>query len=146
MESKAFGRREFFAFAVTMQTAERVRPLSISVNVMLDHGAHAAKRLSEAEISKFKRFQETARREYAASGIVFDLRYTDEAYLRMQGYSDIPDKFLARGTINLFVTDSLGYDIDRDRTGGCSMGPHPRMGTIPADPFYKTFLGLHEAR
>ena len=27
--------------------------------------------------------------------------------------------------INLFVTDTLGYDIDRDRTGGCLMGPLP---------------------
>ncbi len=27
--------------------------------------------------------------------------------------------------INLFVTDRLGYDIDRDRTGGCSIRAAP---------------------
>ena len=25
------------------------------------------------------------------------------------------------------------------------MGPHPRVGKLPADPFYKTFLGLQQA-
>ena len=146
MGRRAFGRREFLALGVAAQSSERLRPIVISVNAMLDHGAHSAKGLGEAEISTFKKFQETARREYATSGILFDVHFTEGAYLRMQGYSDIPAKFLAPGTINLFVTDSLGYDIDHDRTGGGSMGPHPRAGKIPADPFYKTFLGLKEAR
>jgi hypothetical protein len=47
--------------------------------------------------------------------------------------------------INVFVTDSLGYDIDRDRTGGCSMGPRPRGPRFGGDPFFKIFLGLREA-
>jgi hypothetical protein len=99
-----------------------LQPLVITVQVMFDQGAHSGKGLGESERSKFRNYQEKARREYSTSGIRFDLRVLEGAYLRQQGYSEIPAKFLARGAINLFVTDTLGYDIDRDRTGGCSMG------------------------
>jgi len=112
---------------------------------MFDRGAHSATGLTEGERAKFRRFQEKAQREYATSGIGFDVQATEDAYLRQQGYSEIPDKFLVRRAINLFVTESLGYDIDRDRTGGCSMGPHARVGKFGPDPFYKTFVGLREA-
>jgi hypothetical protein len=111
----------------------------ISVSVMLDRGAHSAWGLRESEIAKFKRYQEKARLEYAASGILFDVRFVEGAFLRTQGYSEIPENFLARKTINLFVTDALGYDIDKDRTGGCSTGPRPRGPRSAPDPFYKTF-------
>ncbi len=80
----------------------------ITVSVMLDRGAHSAKGLSESEVAKFKQYQEKARREYATSGIRFDLRFVEGAFLRTQGYSEIPEKFLARKAINLFVTDTLG--------------------------------------
>jgi hypothetical protein len=136
------GASGLFARAATVP----LKPVVISVSVMLDRGAHSAKGLGEIEIAKFKQYQEKARREYATSGILFDLRYVDGAYLRTQGYSEIPDKFLARKTINLFVTDTLGYDIDRDRTGGCSTGPRPRGPHSAPDPFYKIFLGLRDAR
>ena len=72
---------------------------------MLDHGAHAGKGLDEGEIALFKRYQEKARREYATSGIFFVVRATEGAYVRQQGYSEIPDKFLMLKAINLFVTD-----------------------------------------
>jgi len=112
---------------------------------MFDQGAHSGKGLGDAERSKFRTYQERARREYAISGIQFDLRVLEGAFLRQQGYSEIPSRFLARGAINLFVTDTLGYDIDRDRTGGCSMGPRPPSRKSGGDPFYKTFLGLRDA-
>lgn len=118
----------------------------ISVNVMFDRGAHNIKGLSGAEIDLFHRYQEKAQREYATSGLAFDLHFTDGAFLRTQGYSVIPDRFLLPNMINVFVTDTLGYDIDRDRTGGCSIGPRPRAPRVSPDPFYKTFLGLHDAR
>ncbi len=94
----------------------------------------------------FQRYQEQASREYAVSGIFFDLRWMQGAYLRTQGYTEIPDKFLVRKTINLFVTTTLGYDIDKDRTGGCSSGPTPPGPRSGGDPFYRTFFGLSEAR
>jgi len=47
-------------------------------------------------------------------------------------------------TINLMVTDTLGYDIDRNRTGGCSAGPGPKGANL-GDRFYRTFIGLNEA-
>lgn len=125
--------------------AAPLRPLAIGVSVMLDRGAHSARGLDESEIAKFKQYQEKARREYATSGILFDVRFVEGAYLRTQGYSEIPEKFLARKMINLFVTDTLGYDIDRDRTGGCSVGPRPRGPRSAPDPFYNTFLGLRDA-
>ena len=112
---------------------------------MLDRGAHFGKGLAEDQIARFRYLQEKARREYATSGIRFDVHVLEGAYLRQQGYSEIPSKFLARGTINLFVTESLGYDIDRDRTGGCSMGPRAPSRRSGGDPFYKSFLGLREA-
>jgi hypothetical protein len=93
----------------------------------------------------FKRHQEKSRSEYAVSGIFFEVSVTEGAYLRQQGYSEIPEKFLAPKMINLFVTDALGYDIDRDRTGGQSIGPRPRMPGFAPDPFYKIFLGLRDA-
>jgi hypothetical protein len=130
---------------LALKGAGRLRTITISVNAMLDQGAHSGKGLGEAEITKFKAHQEKARREYAVSGIVFEVRFMEGAFLRKQGYSEIPSRFLERRTINLFVTDSLGYDIDRDRTGGCSIGPVPPGPRFAGDPFYKTFLGLREA-
>ena len=122
-----------------------LRPILVSINLMFDAGAHSRNGLTAAEISTFERYQENARREFATSGIHFEIRRTEGAYLRQQGYSEIPDKFLAHRTINVFVTETLGYDIDRDRTGGSSVGPRPRSHFAAADPFYKTFLGLREA-
>jgi hypothetical protein len=121
------------------------KPIVVSVNVMFDLSAHNGHGLAEREIALFNAYQERARREYAVSGIHFEIQLTENAYLRQQGYSEIPDKFLKPQSINLLVTDSLGYDIDRDRTGGCSSGPHPRKAKSPPDPFYKTFLGLKDA-
>jgi hypothetical protein len=108
-------------------------------------GAHSGKGLGDGELSAFKYYQEKARREYATSGIRFEVHVTEGAYLRTQGYAEIPTKFLVGKTINLFVTDTLGYDIDKDRTGGCSIGPHPPAPRYGGDRFYKTFLGLKDA-
>jgi hypothetical protein len=127
------------------KTPEPLKPIVISVNALLDGWAHSGKGLREGELSAFKRYQEKARREYAISGILFDVYVVEGAYLRTQGYSEIPPKFLAPNMINLFVTDTLGYDIDRDRTGACSIGPRPRRPGFGGDPFYKTFLGLRDA-
>jgi hypothetical protein len=141
-------RRQFFASgagAAGIFTAERLRPIVVRVNVMFDRGAHSGRRLEDGEVSRFKAFQEKARRNYGTSGIHFDLRVTEGAYLRQQEYSELPEKFLAPAAINLFVTSTLGYDIDRDRTGGCSMGPRPPGPRSGGDPFYKTFLGLKDA-
>lgn len=144
------GRREFVALSGAVffgpKSREPSQPLMVSVQAMFDQGAHAGKGLAEAERIKFRSYQEKARREYAASGIHFDVRVLEGAYVRQQGYSEIPAQFLARGAINLFVTDTLGYDIDRDRTGGCSMGPRAPSRRSGGDPFYKTFLGLKDAR
>jgi hypothetical protein len=145
------GRREFLLFGAagnglfTRTKPQPLKPIVISVHAMFDRGAHSGKGLGDRERAMFYRYQEKARREFATSGILFDVRVVEDAHLREQGYSDIPDKFLARGTINLFVTETLGYDIDRDRTGGCSMGPRPPSRKSGGDPFYKTFLGLREA-
>jgi hypothetical protein len=144
-------RREFVLLGLagggffTRNNPEPLRPIVISVHAMLDRGAHSGRGLGGGELSAFNRYQERARREYAISGILFDVRVVEGAFLRTQGYSEIPAKFLASKTINLFVTDTLGYDIDRDRTGGCSTGPRPRGPRFAGDPFYKTFLGLREA-
>jgi hypothetical protein len=145
-------RRKFVALVGTgggpywAENPERLRPIVISVNAMLDRGAHSGKGLGESEVSTFKRYQEKTSREYLTSGIRFDVRMVEGAYLRTQGYSEIHPKFLVPKTINLFVTDTLGYDIDRDRTGGCSIGPSAPVPRLGGDPFYKTFLGLREAR
>lgn len=138
-------RRRDFIGAAVFRAAEGLRPLVINVNAMFDQGAHSGKGLGAGERSQFAAYQEMARRDYAVSGIVFDVRITEGAYLRTQGYSEIPSKFLAANMINLFVTSELGYDIDRDRTGGCSIGPRPRVAGFAADPFYKIFLGLRRA-
>jgi hypothetical protein len=144
----AIGRRAFLlgaAGVAAVDGAEPMKPIVVSVNVMLDHGAHSGHGLTESEIALFNAYQDRARREFLVSGIHFELHMTEGAYLRQQGYSEIPDKFLMPKMINLFVTTSLGYDIDRERTGGCSSGPRPRHGKFPGDPFYKTFLGLKDA-
>jgi hypothetical protein len=148
-ERRAISRREFVALGggfFTPSNPEPLKSIVISVNAMLDRGAHSGKGLGEAEISAFKSYQEKARREYLTSGIRFDVRIVEGAYLRTQGYSEIHPKFLKPKTINLFVTDTLGYDMDRDRTGGCSVGPRLPMPKYGGDPFYKTFLGMREAR
>ena len=147
-----FSRRAFIAASVAegallaAQKPSSRRPLLIAVEVLFDRGAHSAKGLTETERALFHSYQEKARREYAVSGILFEVRVREDAYLRQQGYSEIPSQFLARDAINLFVTDTLGYDIDRDRTGGVSMGPRAPSRRSGGDPFYKTFLGLKDAR
>jgi hypothetical protein len=112
---------------------------------MMDQGAHAGKGLTNRERTKFQVYQERAIREYGVSGIHFQIRVTEGAYHREEDGADIPEKFLTRGMINVFVTSSLSYDIDRERTGGCSIGPHRRVGRFPPDPYYKTFLGVNDA-
>ena len=140
------GRREFVALGIfARRNPGHFRRLVISVNAMLDRGAHSGKGLGPAEVSLFRNLQEQAGREYATSGIFFDVRVSEGAYLQQRGYSDIPEQFLTTGMINLFVTDSLGYDIDRDRTGGSSMGPRPRGPKFAGYPYYKVFLGLKDA-
>jgi hypothetical protein len=138
-------RRDFLAFAAGASSAH-LRPILVSVQVLFDHGAHFGRGLGPREISKFNAYQEKARREYATSGIHFAVHVGEGAYLRQQGYSEIPEKFLLASMINVFVTDTLGYDIDRDRTGGCSIGPRPPSRQTGGNPFYKTFLGLTDAR
>ena len=143
----AVARREFIAFGATgrffaRSDSDRLRPIVISVHAMLDRGAHSGRGLVENELAAFKSYQEKARREFAISGIQFNIRVVEGAYLRQQGYSEIPDKFLAPKMINLFVTDSLGYDIDRDRTGGCSMGPRPPGPKSGGDAILQDFPGL----
>jgi hypothetical protein len=138
-------RRDFLLAAPVSLSGQFLKPLMISVNLLFDQGAHSGKGLRPGEIALFQRYQEKARREFATSGIFFDVRMTEGAYLRQQGYSEIPEKFLTLKAINLFVTESLGYDIDKDRTGGCSIGPRPRRRGFSPDPFYKTFLGLKDA-
>ena len=140
-------RRGFLALCVNTACG-RESPLSrviVKVNVLFDQASHAGKGLTPAEVALFHSRQQTCSGEYAASGIQFDLHFTAGAYLRQQGKSVIPEKFLVKDRINLFVTETLCYDVDRHRTGGSSIGPHPQSGIYPADPYFKTFLGLREA-
>jgi len=138
-------RRDFLLAGFLARRAEPLKPIVISVNLMFDHGAHSGKGVTAVELALFKQFQEKARREFVTSGIFFDVSVTEGAYVRQQGYSEIPEKFLAPKMINLFVTDALGYDIDRDRTGGQSIGPRTRRPGFAPDPYYKIFLGLRDA-
>jgi hypothetical protein len=139
-------RRELLSAAGALASRPSFKPIAIGVRVLFDQGAHANHGLTESERNAFARFQEQARGHFSISGLLFSVQFVEGAYLRKQGYSEIPDRFLARRCINLFVTDSLAYDIDRDRTGGCSIGPRPRGPRSAPDPFYKTFLGLRQAR
>lgn len=143
----SIGRREFVATTLWLgwPGATRTRLLTVRVNVMFDQAANSNKGLEPAEIALFRSYQAHAASEFAISGIRFDVHYTEGAYLRDGGFADIPERFLSRGMINLFVTQSLRYDIDRNRTGGTSMGPRAHVAGIAADPFYKSFLGLKEA-
>ena len=140
-------RRGFIALLVSEAFGGEspLSPIIVKVNVMFDQGANAGKGLTPAELVLFQSHQQACSREYAASSIQFDLHFTGGAYLRQQGHSVIPEKFLVKDRINLFVTATLGYDVDRHRTGGSSIGPHPQSGIYPADPYFKTFLGLREA-
>jgi hypothetical protein len=141
------GRRQFLALiGAPAVSASNLPPITVSINVLLDEALNSGKGLRPPEIARFNAFEQKAQRDFAVSGIFFELHVTPGAFLRTQGYSDIPEIFLARRMINLFVTETLGYDIDRDRTGGCSIGPRPRGPHSAPDPYYKIFLGLRDAR
>jgi len=101
-------------------------------------GAHPEKVCGESELAAFKRYQEKARREYAISGILFDFHVVEGAYLRTQDTQRSLRSFLAPKMINLLSPIRFGYDIDRDRTGGCSIGPRPRRPGFAGDLFYKS--------
>ncbi|MBY0505535.1 MAG: hypothetical protein K2X03_16600 [Bryobacteraceae bacterium] len=109
--------------------------LTIQVQVLFDQGAHNGRGLGATERARFWRMQEQARREFGVSGLRFDVRVTEGAYLRTQTYSEIPSQFLVRGRLHLFVTETLRLDVDSQRTGGSSSG----------GPAYKIFLGLRQA-
>jgi hypothetical protein len=115
------------------------------VQPLFDQAANGRTGLTEQQQAAFHRRQQSASREYAASGITFELRPAQPAFLREQGHSIIPDRFLSAGAINVFVTDALGYDIDRHRTGGVSIGPHPQRSNKPANRHFIVFLGLRDA-
>jgi hypothetical protein len=139
-------RRQFLARAALFAGGKPpVKGIVISVLVMFDRGAHKAHGLSPRERATFKLYQDQASREFATSGIVFDLHFTEDAFVRDEGYSEIPEKFLVKNAINLLVTDRLGYDIDKERTGGCSFGPQPISKMSGGNPYYTTFLGLNDA-
>jgi len=147
----AFHRRGFLALAASpallaWNRADPLKRIVIAVNLLLDSAAHGGKGLTPSEISLFQRYQQRAASEFATSGIFFEVHSTEGAYLHAQGFSDIPDRFLVTNMINLFVTDTLGYDIDHDRTGGSSTGPRPRTRAFARSPGYKTFIGLNDAR
>jgi hypothetical protein len=151
--SVAVTRREFVALSAvggslffTRNSPPHMRRIVISVNLMFDRGAHSGRGLGQGEVSLFNGYQAKAAREYATSGIFFDIRVSEGAYMRQQGFTEIPDQFLAPGMINLFVTETLGYDVDRDRTGGVSMGPQARTRAFARSPGYKIFFGLKDAR
>ena len=145
-------RREFFmacgGAAGGLAAGRRVEPAGfviVTVQAMFDQGAHSGKGLGEAERSKFQAYQEKARRSMPPAES--SSRYTRSKAL-ICGSKDTRKSFEIPGAgarINLFVTDTLGYDIDRDRTGGCSMGPRPPSRRSGGDPFYKSFLGLRDA-
>jgi len=120
-------------------------PIVVSVRVLFDAGARSGRGLVANDCGKFLHHQEVARREFAASGIHFQVEYISGAYLRTQGYSEIPDQFLALGRINVFVSDTLRLDVDSQRTGGASVGPWPSRPGVSGNRFYKTFFGLREA-
>lgn len=105
-------RREFLAAAgaalLPSASSNPVTPIVITVQVLFDRGARSGYGLRDDEIATFRRYQDRARREYAVSGIVFDVRAPQSAHLRTQGYLEIPDRFLSRNAINLFVTATLG--------------------------------------
>jgi hypothetical protein len=141
------GRRQFLSRAALFAGANPpLQRILVSVLVMFDRGAHKAHGLSERERATFRLYQDQASREFAISGIVFDLHFTEDAHVRDEGYSEIPEKFLVKNAINLLVTDTLGYDIDKERTGGCSFGPQPISRMSGGNPYYLTFLGLKDAR
>lgn len=133
------------ACAAQSSASKNPRAIRVRVNVLLDQGVNEAKGLSESQRARFLELQTVAAGEYSTSGILFDVTYTPGAFVRTQSDTQIPERFLKLDAINLFVTASLGA-IDRERTGGLSIGPRPRYGTTPADPFYKTFVGLREAK
>lgn len=140
-------RRGFLALGVLACCSRRVSPdesITVRVRVLFDRGAHSGKGLAEKETALFHRYQQRAAAEYAHSGIRFDVEEYS-GHLRQQGYSEIPDQFLSAEKINIFVTDILGYDVDRHRTGGVSIGPFPRGVRYPGNRFYKIFLGLAHA-
>lgn len=127
------GRRQFLLLPLAAAAAGPT--LTIFVQVLFDQGVNDRRGLNAAQRAQFWSMQEQARREFAVSGIRFDVRVTEGAYLRTQGYSVIPDQFLARGRVNVFVTDTLRLDVDSQRTGGASSG----------GPVYRTLIGLREA-
>lgn len=139
------GRRQLVLLGAGALHAHSLAPLLIRVQVLFDQGAHQGRGLDASERSRFSRLQENARREYAVSGIRFDVQTSEGAWLRTQGYSIIPDQFLVRARINLFVTDSLRMDVDTQRTGGSSVGPQPSRPGLAGSKFYKIFLGLRDA-
>ncbi len=140
------GRRQLVLLGAAAIPADAaLPPIVVRVQVLFDQGAHSGRGLGDRERAKFWLWQEKARREYAISGLRFDVQASEGAYLRTQGYSIIPDQFLVRTRINLFVTDSLRMDVDTQRTGGSSMGPQPSRPGIAGSKFYKIFLGLQDA-
>lgn len=120
-------------------------PILVRLSILYDAAAHNNTGLSGVERQRFEQLLKRARAEYAVSSLLLRENYVEGAFLRTQGYSEIPERFLTPATINIFVSSSLAYDVDRNRTGGASIGPHGRAPQTSENRFYKTFIGLREA-
>src|SRR5215469_9083103 len=95
--TERLGRRQFLALAAASGSGGvMLRPIVVSVHALLDQAAHSGRGLYAHDISRFQALQDKAKREYAVSGIHFDVQIVEGAYVRQQGYSEIPDKFLAK--------------------------------------------------
>ena len=86
VQFKFMQRRDFLALCVSTAFGREVplSPVIVKVHVLFDQAAHAGKGLTPAELALFHQQQQTCSREYAASGIQFDLHFTSGAYLRQQ--------------------------------------------------------------
>src|ERR1700754_3257039 len=87
-------RRDLLLGAAGLLSGQPWKPLIVGVNLLFDQAAHSGKGLRPEEVALFQGYQEKARREFATSGIFFDVRITEGAFVRQQGYTVIPEKFL----------------------------------------------------
>jgi len=118
-----------------------LKPLTVQVKFILDSSANKSRGLTHHDLTKLSAQRETARRNFARSALHFAETFTNGRYdVPKDGPSPLPLLYLATNCINVVVTDTLGYDIDRHRNGGASAGPPSTKG-----PYYITFLGMRDS-
>jgi hypothetical protein len=120
-------------------------PGPLRINLFFDRLANDRRGLLPQQLARIDTLLRHARSNYARSSIDLVVSTGTCEYHR-EPESSVASARFSRGSINVVVTDRLGYDIDHQLTGAVSFGPPVMRTQLRTSPFFLvSFIGLEDA-